>query len=239
MRYWSTAVLLFALGLGLVRVALQGVYRNWVAMPGWLVGLVGLAFLVLAVITLSSSSEAVESPRMTPWALAVMVAVIAVITPSAVSPQQVTIANRSAAVASGAPSSWPPLENTTPELPLNEVVARSATPADQRIQGHRVVVKGTIDREENSLRLGRVTITCCAADARAYFIEVNDPTGQLSHVEEGTWIEAVVQLMPGTGRKKRDYVPRVGLVEAHEIEDAGYSFAGVLNTGYHTPLKEK
>ena len=229
MRRWLTGMLLLAFGLGLMRGGIDGSSTAWVTMQPIVVIGVGAIMVACGVMEfVGQGSDGHDGYRVTPWALALIVAVVAVVSPAALLPGQVDVANRSAAVGSGAPSSWPDLPVRTTELGLREVVARSATPADGRLRGRQVIIRGQVERAGQSIRLGRVTVTCCAADARAYFVELTDSTGKLASVSDGAWVVATVVLIPGSGTEEREFVPRVGVVEAHEVKDAGYDVAGVV-----------
>ena len=56
-------------------------------------------------------------------------------------------------------------------------------------------------------------------------MELNDSTGRLSEIPDGAWVSATVVLIPGSGTADRDFVPRVGVVDAREVGDAGYDVA--------------
>ncbi|WP_143485276.1 hypothetical protein [Corynebacterium amycolatum] len=227
MSRWLTGTLMLAFGLGLLRVGIDGSYSAWVTMHPAVVITVGVVMALFGVMDLVGRANHAghDGHRITPWALGLIVTVVAVLTPAALLPAQVDVANRAAAVGSGSPASWPDLPVQPVEIGLREVVARSATAADGRLQGRQVIVTGQLEREGQIARLGRVTVTCCAADARAYFVELNDSTGRLSEIPDGAWVSATVVLIPGSGTADRDFVPRVGVVDAREVGDAGYDVA--------------
>lgn len=220
---------MLAFGLGLLRVGIDGAYSAWVTMHPAVVITVGVVMALFGVMDLvgRANDAGHDGHRATPWALGLIVAVVAVLSPAALLPAQVDVANRATAVGSGAPASWPDLPAQPVEIGLREVVARSSTPADGRIQGRHVMVTGQLERDGQIARLGRVTVTCCAADARAYFVELNDPTGRLGDLPDGAWVSATVTLIPGSGTADRDFVPRVGVVSAHEVKEAGYDVTGL------------
>jgi uncharacterized membrane protein YcgQ (UPF0703/DUF1980 family) len=53
--------------------------------------------------------------------------------------------------------------------------------------------------------VARIAITCCAADA--YPVKVKLLGGGLSRLADDSWIEAVVDLKPGSSTKATAYVP--------------------------------
>lgn len=160
-------------------------------------------------------------------ALAGLTAVIALVCPPALSPTSLTDAT-AAAVTTSAPATWPPLAAGTPEISLREVAARSAAPADDRIRGRRVRITGVLSHQDGTPVLSRVSIICCAADARTYRVELSDTAGRLADADDGQWLEVTAELQPGSATAERDYRPRVGVVSATAIADAGYDTSGRL-----------
>lgn len=226
------------LGVGLVRAGWSGDYQAWVNMHKVTIFGVAGVVIVLGVLTLRRTSTACSADggccgghgeqRITPWALVLIVAVIAGLTPAALSPGSVRVANAAVATTSGAPSSWPALPGGVPELSLREVVARSATPADGRIQGHKVRLVGQLHSNGQTMMLSRVSVTCCAADARSYSVELHDPLSKLSGVEAGDWVTTTVTLLPGSGTKDRAWIPRVAIADVEKRADAGYDTSNLI-----------
>lgn len=238
MREPISGILLMCFGFGLLRAGWSGDYQAWVNMHQVTVFCVAGVVIILGVLTFRRSCTTCSADggccgghgerRITPWALVLIVAVIAGLTPAALNPGSVRVANAAVATTSGAPASWPELPGGTPELSLREVVARSATPADGRIQGHRVRIVGQLHSSGEAMMLSRVSVTCCAADARSYSVELHDSLSKLRAVEDGQWVIATVTLLPGSGTRDRDWVPRVAIAEIEKRTDAGYDTSNLI-----------
>ena len=142
--------------------------------------------------------------------------------PAALQPAQVETANR-VVVATNNGGTMPPLPpGDTPELEIPDIIGRLMAPADDRIRGKKVQVTGQLSVENGVSLLSRVVIICCAADARAYQIELSDPRHKLRNIPAGTWVHATVTLLPGTGTEQRNWVPIVVVEAAEPTADPGY-----------------
>lgn len=239
MRKHVVSALLVAFGAALVRAGLTGDADAWVARAAWLVAATGVAVIVLGLLPYflpapaascscgdahhaDENAAAVKTSRWAPWALGLIVLVVAGVTPPAMTPVQVADAT-AAAAASGGADTWPELPPGRPEMRLREVVARSTAPADSRMSGREVVVEGQLATGDTGRReIARIAVNCCAADARKYRVELSDAMGRLDGHEDGSWIRATVLLMPGTGTEARGFVPSVGVIDVGEVDDPGY-----------------
>ena len=186
----------------------------------------GVGLLVLAVVTLYSPQPSCDcaeqnTHQWAPWALALIVVVVAGLKPQALNPTQVSVANHAVTV-KNATSGLPPLPDGTPTISLREAVARSVAPADERLLGRQVQLSGQVVTVENSRYLSRVSIICCAADARAYRVELVDPLGFATDFPDDSWVTITATLQPGTATVEREWIPLVIVGAAAETTSDGY-----------------
>lgn len=232
------SVLLIIFGAALIRSAITGDSAAWVSQAPVVVAAAGAAVATVGAVPLIRGrlhrsgcqcdqhchADHSGGTRWAPWALALIVLVVAGITPPSMMPMQVTDATASAA-ASGGAETWPDVPAGRHEMGLREVVARSTAPADERMTGREVLLTGqlTVD-EQDRLIISRIAINCCAADARSYRVEILDSLNRLgsSEASEGDWITATVKLMPGSGTEARNWMPQVGLMDINPVDDPGY-----------------
>lgn len=226
MRHYIVGVLLALLGCALIRAVITGDYQAWVAQSPILVAGGGVGLLVLAVVTLYSPQPSCDcaeqnTHQWAPWALALIVVVVAGLKPQALNPTQVSVANHAVTV-KNATSGLPPLPDGTPTISLREAVARSVAPADERLLGRQVQLSGQVVTVENSRYLSRVSIICCAADARAYRVELVDPLGFATDFPDDSWVTITATLQPGTATVEREWIPLVIVGAAAETTSDGY-----------------
>jgi uncharacterized repeat protein (TIGR03943 family) len=90
-------------------------------------------------------------------------------------------------------------------LQLSEFAERAAWDSGDSLHGRTVRLTGFVVHEGRATYVARIAIACCAADA--YPVKVALDGDDLSHLADESWIEAVVELRPGTATKANDYVP--------------------------------
>ena len=107
-----------------------------------------------------------------------------------------------------------------PEIGVLELTRRAAFDPANSVVHREVTVVGTVLRDGGSTRIGRVVVTCCAADARLVAVRVldRDSLRLLASIPYGDWARVVVLVVPGTTTAETDYVPQVRVTGAERIE---------------------
>ena len=220
MRRDTQHVLLFLLGGALVRIAADDTFLRYVrpSHRWWLIG-AGAAMIVLAVTALvrdrrgvPAVAEGHEHGRdATPWLLLLPVLVIALVAPPALgadalgraSPVDVRV------VAADLPPG--PLE-----MGVGEVVGRST--GIGTLDGREVTVTGFLARREGTLLLARMTIMCCAADARPYALRiVGAPVAPVADLPDDTWLRVRGTVTPGSATRATRYQPELTVTAVEEV----------------------
>jgi uncharacterized repeat protein (TIGR03943 family) len=227
MRRETQHMLLLILGGALIQIAANDVYLRYIR-PGhrWLLVGAGAAAVVLASVALVRDSRAGArgdcshghghgygpAERHMPWLLLVPVLVIALATPPALGADSV---DRSGAGNTlDAEYLLPPLPSSgTPELTVAEFVQRAVWDSGRSLDGREVTLTGFAVRRGAAVDLARLTIMCCAADARANRVHL---VGDIGDVPADTWLRVNGTLQPGTATAASRYVPAV-TVRAVEI----------------------
>jgi uncharacterized repeat protein (TIGR03943 family) len=216
--------LLFLLGAALLRVAADDTYLRYVR-PGhrWLLLGAGAVMVVLAVVAVvrearprAAAAEhahahgAVE--RHVPWLLLLPVLVLALVAPPALGADAVDRAGVSvpaSAPATGA-ARMEPLPDGPATLTIAELVKRAVWERGS-MDGREVVLVGfTVPRDGGEVRLARLSIFCCAADARVNLVDLaGGPAAELAGLPSDTWVEVRGTVEPGSAATKADAVPTV------------------------------
>lgn len=134
---------------------------------------------------------------------------------SALSGSSVSVVDGSARIALS------PLPDTPrPEIGFLDLTRRAAVDSNHSVDDREVIVVGTVLRDAGQTRIGRVVITCCAADARLISVRVDDEESlrRLAVVPDGSWVRGVVRVIPGTTTADNGYVPQVRVIEAEGVE---------------------
>lgn len=225
------------LGGVLGALALRGTTNLWVTQPTWVLCATAGLIVLLAVCPEPKPEEECHSEECCPntvghahthpdaagpAAVAVVIILAAIITPPALRPAQVTDATRWAATVRE-PTAWPDLPEGVPALNLMEFVARSAAPADSRLAGREAQLRGTLERHSGELRLRRVVIFCCAADARSYTVALDDPSGRAQGFADGDPLLLTVGFIPGSGTEETGWIPTATVRDAaYDADQAAY-----------------
>jgi uncharacterized repeat protein (TIGR03943 family) len=201
-------VLLLLLGGAMVRITLDDTYLRYVR-PGhkWLLLAAGAVVVALAVTALARDSRNAPAPephagdRHAPWLLLAPVLVIALVAPPALGAETAGRAGTVNAVARPA-DVFAALPNDG-ELTVAEFVQRVVWDTTASLDGRTVVLTGFTVRRGAATDLARLTITCCAADARPYRVRLDGDVA----VEPGTWLRVRGVLQPGSATAATGYVP--------------------------------
>jgi uncharacterized repeat protein (TIGR03943 family) len=207
-------VLLVLLGGALLRIAADDTHLRYVRPSHrWLLLAAGAVVVLLAVVALVRDRTATpaadghdhsRAERHVPWLLLAPVLVIALVAPPALGADAVARAgSRNAVVATS--DAFPPLPPGDPvELAVADFVERAAWDTAGTLDGREVVLTGFAVRRGAATDLARMTIACCAADARPNRVRM---AGDVGDVAPDTWLRVVGSLQPGSATAATGYVP--------------------------------
>lgn len=215
MRRETHHVLLLLLGGALLRIAADDTFLRYVRPSHrWLLIAAGAAMVVLAAIalvrdvrgagTVDGHDHSGAAERYVPWLLLAPVLVIALVAPPALGADAVARSGaRNAAVQDAEVfSALPP--GDAPDLPVAEFVQRAAWDGSGSLDGRTVTLTGFAVRRGAAVELARLTISCCAADARANRVRM---VGELVPVAPDTWLRVRGTVQPGSATAATGYVP--------------------------------
>jgi len=211
--------LLLLLGGALLRIAADDTYLRYVRPAHrWLLLAAGLVMVVLAAVALwrDGRVRAQDSPghgcadRHVPWLLTVPVLTIALVAPPALGSDAVT---RAAAANSliGDDVLGPLPAGPAPEIPVAEVVLRASNGS---LDGREVTVTGFVVRRGAAVDLARLTIACCAADARPNRVRL---VGDLGALPSDTWLRVRGRVQPGSSSATTGFVPALTVTAAEIV----------------------
>ncbi|MDO4762225.1 MAG: hypothetical protein Q4A31_09930 [Corynebacterium sp.] len=231
MKNFLTGLLLAVVGGGLIRAGLRGDHLAWVTLPTSVVLIVGAVLVVLAAMTVSIAERPTcatscgcgeKSSALSPLAIGLLALIIVGFSPVALNTTQVQQANHSTRVSYVGTDLLPDLPPGVPEISLREAVVRAGEPADNRLVGREITLHGQIRSTDQGIYLSRVSVICCAADARTFEVELVDPGLKLAEIPDSTWVKVIVHLEPGSANAHRQWIPLAEVTSAHMTEAAGY-----------------
>lgn len=216
MRRETQHVLLLLLGGALIRIAADDTFLRYVR-PGhrWLLIGAGAVMVALAAIgfvhdvrdargSTAATHDHPGAERHAPWLLLVPVLVIALVAPPALGADAVTRAGPGNATVRDA-DVFPALPaGPAPELGLGEFVQRAVWDGTGSLTGREVALVGFVVHRGGAVELARLTIACCAADARPSRVRLTGPTAV--DVPADTWLRVHGTVVPGSG-STRQQVP--------------------------------
>jgi uncharacterized repeat protein (TIGR03943 family) len=130
------------------------------------------------------------------WLLVVPVLVVALVAPPALGADTVARAGPGNAVELD--PTLPPLPpGATVALPVAEFVQRAVGDAGGTLDGREVELTGFVVRRGAAVELARLTIVCCAADARVHRVRLDGLTDAASTTSD-TWLRVCGTLVPGS-----------------------------------------
>lgn len=217
-------VLLVLLGGALLRIAADDTYLRYVRPSHrWLLVAAGAVVVVLAIVGLLRDRIGAPAAdehgdhvhgtaeRCTAWLLLAPVLVIALVAPPALGADAVSRAGpRNAVVqASGVLGPLPP--GGPVELSVAEFVLRSVWDTTGSLDGREVVLTGFAVRRGETTELARLTIACCAADARPNRVRL---VGDVGNPAPNTWLRVQGVLQPGSATPSSGHVPALTVTMA-------------------------
>ena len=220
MRRDTQHVLLVLLGGALLRIAADDTYLRYVRPSHrWLLLAAGAVIVVLAVVGLLrdraapplTGHEHGAAERHVPWLLLAPVLVIALVAPPALGADAVGRAGaRNAAVQES--DVFAPLPPGDPvEVGVAEFVQRAAWDTTGTLDGREVALTGFTVRRGAAVELARMTIACCAADARPQRVRL---VGDLGDPAPDTWLRVQGVLQPGSATVAAGFVPALTVTSA-------------------------
>lgn len=227
----TRSLVLLLVGIALLAIVLRGSYRFYVIeamyVPLLATGLVFIALAVLDTVLLVSGKGLVDGhgahdhePRRLPWLLALPALLLLFVVPAPISALRASGSAQlpTERVQEAAAQLAPLPSGPAPEINLMEVYLRTAA-QDGTLDERDVTIAGEVRREGDQVRISRVIITCCAADARAMSVRIAPDTAHLlDAVAEGGWVRAVVRAVPGSANPDTDYEPEVRVASARAVD---------------------
>ncbi len=219
MRRDTQHVLLVLLGGALLRIAADDTYLRYVRPSHrWLLIAAGAVMVLLAVVALVRDRRGTPAhdhgEGHVPWLLLAPVLVIALVAPPALGADAVGRAGpRNAVVQDG--DVFPPLPHGA-ALTVAEFVQRAAWDTSGSLDGRSVELTGFVVRRGAAVELARLTIACCAADARPNRVRL---VGDLGDPPPDTWLRIRGTVQPGSATATTGYVPAMTVAGA-EVVDA-------------------
>lgn len=229
MRRETQNVLLVLTGGALLKIALGGSYLRYVkpAQQPLLIA-AGVIILLLAGVAIVRD---IRAARPTPgcegghgrssWLLVLPVLAIFVVAPPALGSDSVR--RDSGRVAQQERTAeFPPLPpGRVVPLQLNEFVVRAGWDSRDSLRGRTVRLTGFVVRDEQGVRLARMVITCCAADASPLTVELRGAGGGL---RSDDWLEVTGTLVPGTASEANDYQPTLRVTSLRHIPEPDHPY---------------
>lgn len=217
MKRETQHVLLLLLGGALLRIAADDTFLRYVRPSHrWLLLAAGAVMVLLAAVALVRDLRGAHvgdhhdhpaAERHAPWLLLLPVLVIALVAPPALGADSVTRIGNSTAVLRDADVFTPLPPAAAPDLAVMEFVQRAMFDHTGALDGRDVTLTGFVVRRGAAVELARLTISCCAADARAARVRLQGGPAGLNDVAQDTWLRIRGTLVPGSATPAEHYVP--------------------------------
>jgi uncharacterized repeat protein (TIGR03943 family) len=208
-------VLLVLLGGALLRIAADDTYLRYVRPSHrWLLLAAGAVIVVLAIVGLLRDRAGPPAHEHghghTPWLLLAPVLVIALVAPPALGADAVSRAGAGNAVVR-ASDVFGPLPD---ELSVAEFVQRAIWDTGGSLDGREVTLTGFVVTRGAATELARLTIACCAADARPNRVRL---VGDVGDHAADTWLQVRGVLQAGSATAANGHVPALTVTSARMI----------------------
>lgn len=226
MRRETQNILLLLLGGALCKIAWNGSYLRYVK-PSVLPFLVaaGVVILTLGLISIgrdvlagrSASAVPHDHAGRSPWLLMLPVLAIFLVAPPALGSDTVSRSARTQAPQQ--PSiGFPPLPaGPAPALPMSDFVTRAVWDDAGSVNGRQVRLVGFIVHgARDTTYLGRLVISCCAADATPVEVRLEGLSG-LTYLPQDGWYEVRGQVVPGSARSGTRFTPTLIVSYLHSV----------------------
>lgn len=220
MRRETQHVLLVLLGGALLRIAADETHLRYVRPSHrWLLLGAGAVIIALAVVALVRDLRGARpdhdhgpGERHVPWLLLAPVLVIALVAPPALGADAVARAGAANAVIRDG-DAFPPLADGA-ELAIAEFVQRAAWDRSGSLDGREIALTGFVVRRGAAVELARLTIACCAADARPNRVRL---VGDLGDPPPDTWLRVRGTLQIGSAAAATGHVPAMTVTAAEVV----------------------
>ncbi|MDF0528341.1 TIGR03943 family protein [Tsukamurella sp. 8F] len=121
-------------------------------------------------------------------------------------------------VASAEPAdmrAFPPLPSgAAPAMSLFDFQDRAVSDSTGALDHRDVTLTGFVQRRGSQVLMGRLMIWCCVADARTILVSLQ---GDHVTARPGSWVTAVVRLVPGTATRNNMYTPTAKVASWREV----------------------
>jgi uncharacterized repeat protein (TIGR03943 family) len=220
-------IVLVLLGGALLKIAFTGIYLRYVKPSHqWLLILAGAVMLTLAAVSIVREVRGQRPdghhhhPARSAWLLVLPVLAVFLIAPPALGADTVERAAnappRRISYATDGMEQFPALPKAgVVALQLTEFSERAAWDSGHSLNGRAVRLTGFVVHEGRDTYLARIAITCCAADA--FPVKVKMLGDDLKGYADDKWVDAVVELKPGTATRATDYVPSATIRDVHPV----------------------
>ncbi|TCP54913.1 putative repeat protein (TIGR03943 family) [Tamaricihabitans halophyticus] len=229
MRRETQNILLVLTGGALLKIAFGDTYLRYVKPSQQpLLIIAGVVILALAAVAIVRDIKARQPKTSQPraraaghdharsaWLLTLPVLAIFVVAPPALGADSVD-RDSSRATAGATDSAFPPLpRGAVVDLSVTEFVTRAGWDTANSLDDRTVELTGFVVRDGESLRLARMVVTCCAADAAPLSVRLHDAPA--TGLRSDDWITVTGQLVPGTATEASDYQPVLRVDSLREV----------------------
>ena len=224
----SENVMLLLIGLATGMITVTGAYTRYVkpALQPWLyltaVVLIGLA-LVAIIGDLRRQAvhehEGHAHANRAVWLLLIPVVVLIFVTPPALQPQA-SVPSISAVSADAIRRPFPPLPpGRAPEVSVPDLMIRGVQDSAGTLDGRLITVVGFTLRDGEAVDLGRLSVLCCAADARLARVRLGGSgAAEAARLPEHTWVRVEGTVRPGQPGEPVLGIPIVEVAAVTQIE---------------------
>lgn len=214
------AVLLL-LGGALLRIALDDTYLRYVRpAQHWPLIAAGAVMVVLAMTAaIRDRVAAAHRPgghdhgrtvAHVPWLLVLPVLVISLVPPPALGAD--AVARAQPVQAASAPLEADPLPpGPAPEIGIGDFVKRVVWDGSAALDGREVTLTGFVVHRASGTAVARLTIYCCAADARVSAVRVVGDAGPVDDLPADTWVRVRGTLQSAAVNAETGYSPSVAV----------------------------
>jgi uncharacterized repeat protein (TIGR03943 family) len=226
MKRETQNILLILLGGALVKLGVNGDFlryvkpaqQPWVIIGGAVIALLGVVAIVHDLLAHKRKRQlrtGHHHPARSAWLLLAPVLTVFLIAPPALGADSVSrIPPRAPAVhASTGFSPLPP--GAVVPLSLSEFVTRAGWDSSGTLNGRSISLSGFIVRSGGEVKLARMVISCCAADAFPVIVRLTE--ADMAGFAADTWVSVVGQVVPGTATRENRYMPDFTVAEIHQV----------------------
>ncbi|KAA0018513.1 TIGR03943 family putative permease subunit [Antrihabitans cavernicola] len=235
-------LLALLVGAAIVKIAVDGTYLRYVKPSMHVLLLIsGIVIVVLALAAVvrdvrrGRADDDHDSKAGRPyWMLLIPALVILFVAPPALGASSVGTDRVIAGNQSSSNSAFGPLPpGDAPELPMLEVIERAAAGSGGGLAGRQITLAGFIvrtadggkprvDGSRDGYDLGRVVITCCAADARTMRVHL---VGNLGSIADNTWLSIRGTVVPGSAQAATGFTPALTVSDLRRVPAPANTYA--------------